>query len=607
MGKYDALANQIVKYVGGKDNVQGVIHCVTRLRFTLVDESKVDKTELDKLDGVISSLSSGGQFQVVIGNQVADVYQAVIQLLGLENSKAIAGANADNAKGLWTIILDIVSNVFTPILPILCASGMIKGLNVLASYAHLYEQDSSWYVMFNGFGDALFFFFPIFIGYTSAKKFGLKPLLGMVMGAMLSYPTLNGSDLNFFGNAFKVSYTATVLPIIVLVAIAAPIEKYLDKKLPIAVRSFLSPLIVMLSVVPIGYLIIGPGVNTVASSIGTILTSIYDFNPVFAGFVIAALYSILVVFGVHGPLMMLLIMNIMSGTPDGIYAVVSAQSFAITGTLLGIWLKTKDKKLKSNALGSWITSIFGVTEPAIYGILLPRIKFFIVSCIGAGFGGAYLALMNIKAYQMAGLGIFRIPAFLEPGNVSYSLTHVLIGYLISIVISFAISFTLYKDENTVGDILLDAENDSLVFSPIEGKVINLKDVDDAVFSKKMMGEGIAIVPSKGEVYAPFDGEVTLLFPTLHAIGFKSVAGCEVLVHVGLDTVNLEGKYFESYVKQGDSVRRGQLVLKFDKDAIQKAGYNIETPVVITNSDAYSSVDIKKEDNVSTDGIIMSYE
>lgn len=607
MGKYDALANQIVKYVGGKENVQAIIHCVTRLRFTLVDESKVKKTELDNLDGVISSLSSGGQYQVVIGNQVADVYQAVIQILELENIGRTGETHMGMKKGVWATILDIVSNVLTPILPILCASGMIKGLNVLASYANLYEQKSSWYILFNGFGDALFFFFPIFIGYTSAKKFGLKPLLGMVMGAMLSYPALNGSDLNFFGSAFKVSYTATVLPIIVLCAIAAPIEKYLDNKLPIAVRSFLSPLIVMLSVVSIGYLLIGPAVNMIASSIGSILTSIYDFNPIFAGFIIAALYSVLVVFGIHGPLMMLLIMNIMSGTPDGIYAVVSAQSFAITGTLLGVWLKTKDKKLKSDSLGAWITSIFGVTEPAIYGILLPKIKFFIVSCIGAGFGGAYLALMNIKAYQMAGMGIFRIPAFLEPGNVSYSLTHVLIGYLISIVVSFAISFTLYKEEITVANSFPGTEENSSVFSPINGEVINLKDVDDEVFSQKFMGEGIAILPSKGEVYAPFDGEITLLFPTLHAIGFKSTSGCEVLVHIGIDTVNLEGKFFESYVNQGDVVKRGQLVLKFDKDAIKDAGYSVATPIVITNSNTYSSIDTKKEDDVSTDDIIMSFE
>lgn len=446
MKNYNGLANSIIQYVGGKENVDGLVHCVTRLRFTLKDVSKVEVDKLDDLEGVISTLNSGGQFQVVIGNEVADVYDEVCKQLDLNPKNSPLDAKKKSKRTIGATILDIVSTVFTPILPVLCASGMIKGLNVLAVFSNLYAQDSSWFTLFNGLGDALFLFFPIFIGYTSALKFGMKPLLGMVMGAMLCYPTLNGSELNFFGNNFTVSYTSTVLPIIALCALGAPLERFLDKKLPVAVRSFLSPLLVLLVIVPLGFLLIGPVVNTIAFGISTVLSGVYNFNPVIAGFIIASLFSVLVVFGIHGPLMMLLIMNIMNGTPDGIYAVISAQSFAITGVLLGIWLRTKNNKLKSISLGAWLTSIFGVTEPGIYGILLPRIKFFVISCIGAGFGGAYLALMGIKAYQMAGMGVFRIPAFFESGNVSYSLTNVLIAYAISLGFSFVVTYSLFKDE-----------------------------------------------------------------------------------------------------------------------------------------------------------------
>lgn len=605
MEKYSKLAKLIVQNVGGKENIVELIHCVTRLRFTIRNLSKVNVEELNRLDGVISTLNSGGQFQVVIGNEVADVYAEVCKNIGLNQEEKSNNAQEKIKKSVGAIVLDIVSNIFTPALPILCASGMIKGLNVLAAFSNIYTQDSSWYVLFNGIGDALFFFFPIFIGYTSALKFGLKPLVGMAMGAMLCYPTLNGSELNFFGNQFMVAYTSTVLPIIVLCALGAPLEKFLDKKLHLAVRSFLSPLLVILIVVPLGYLLIGPVVNSIAITISSVLTGLYNFTPVIAGFIIAALFSVLVVFGIHGPLMMLLIMNIMNGTPDGIYAVISAQSFAITGTLLGIWLKTRNKQLKSVSLGAWLTSIFGVTEPAIYGILLPRMKYFVISCIGAGFGGAYLAFMGVKAYQMAGMGIFRIPAFLEPNNVSNSFLQVTIAYGISILVSFIASYLLFQDEKE--EVKNELQEDAQIFSPLEGKIIPLTEVNDEVFSKKAMGEGIAIIPSKGIVYAPFDGEVTLMFPTLHAIGFKSNSGCEVLVHVGLDTVELKGQYFQSFVKQGDIVKKGQKVLIFDIDAIKAKGYSVETPVIITNMHDYTAINSVRNETIVSGDLLLSVD
>lgn len=455
MEQYTKLAESIIKYVGGSNNVQDLIHCVTRLRFTLIDKNKVEKEKLDNLDGVITSLSSGGQFQVVIGNQVADVYSSVIDQLDSSKTNNVnhdsMSTETEQKQGkemsVGAKILDLVSNIFTPILPVLSAAGMIKGINVLLSYFNLYGTESSWYILFNGIGDALFLFFPIFIGYTSAIKFKLKPLVGMVIGAILCYPALNGADMNFFNFSFTVTYTSTVLPVIVLCALATPLERFFDSKLPLSIRSFISPLLVLLLVVPIGYLAIGPAVNQVALLVGNTLTSIYTFNPIIAGLVVGSLYSVLVMFGLHGPLMMLLIIDIINGNPSGLYAIISVQSFAITGTILGMWFGAKNPKKKSAALGAWVTSLFGVTEPAIYGLLLPKVKYFVVSCIASGIGGAYVAMMGIKAHQMAGMGLFRIPAFFQPNNVQYPLTHILIGYSLALIVGFVLSIIVNRKED----------------------------------------------------------------------------------------------------------------------------------------------------------------
>ena len=598
MSQYEKLAKNIIDNIGGKENVKGFIHCVTRLRFTLADVGLANDEMVKNIDGVISLVKSGGQYQIVIGNHVADVYDEVCHQLDMNNSDL---SENNEKKKIGEMILDIVQNVFTPILPILCASGLIKGLNVLAATLGLYASDSSFYTLFNSMGDTLFYFFPMFLGYTSANKFGLKPFVGMGIGAMLCYPAINGVDMNFFGYEMSVTYTSTVLPVIVLCAFAAPLEKLFDKKLPSAVKSFLSPMFTLLIVVSLGYVVIGPAVNSVAVFISDILQGLYAFSPVLSGFVVAALWSILVVFGVHGPFMMLLVMNIINGTPDGLYAVVSVQSFAVTGTIFGIWLKTKDTKLKSVSLGSWITGIFGVTEPAIYGILLPRIKYLVITCISAGFAGAYLALMGIKAYQMAGMGIFRIPAFFEPGNVTSSTIHVVVGYAIAMVISGVTTYVLFKDDKKVQ---LTNEEFIKVYSPLIGRSIPIEEVEDEVFASKDIGDGIAVIPETGEVYAPFDGVVMTLFPTKHAIGFQSKDGCEVLVHIGFDTVNLNGEYFKSFVKQGDKVIRGQKVMKFHIEKLKEMGYCLQTPVVITNMATYSEIEKKENIDVDTDTYVV---
>lgn len=452
MKKYEELSKLIIENVGGKSNITGFVHCVTRLRFTLSDETLAKDEILKNTKGILSVIKSGGQYQIVIGNHVTDVYQEISNQLGSDQIELTEIGEANTKKGAGKIILDIVSNIFIPILPILCASGIIKGVNVLASFLGLYKKDSSFFLLFNAIGDTLFYFFPVFLGYTSAKKFGLKPLVGMGIGAMLCYPKINGVDMNFLGYAMKVSYTSTVLPVIVLCALAAPLEKFLDKRLPSVVKSFLSPIITFLIIITFGYIFIGPSVNFIAKGISSILQAFYNFNPVIAGFFVAAIWSVLVMFGVHAPFMMLLIMNIIGGTPEGLYAAISAQSFAITGTILGIWLKTKDKDLKSTSLGAWIPGVFGVTEPALYGILIPRIKYFVISCIASGIGGAYLSLMGIKAYQMAGMGVFRIPAFMEPGNVSYSMTHVIIGYAIALAAAGIPTYIMFKDKLSKNEI-----------------------------------------------------------------------------------------------------------------------------------------------------------
>ena len=597
MVKYEELVNFIIKNIGGKENVISLTHCVTRLRFQLKDESKANDEVLKTNDGIITVMHTAGQYQIVIGNHVGDVYETILPKLGL-SGEVVETKNKTSIKDKF---VDLVSSIFMPAIGMLCACGMIKGLNTILSFAGIYSSTSGLYTLIDAIGDSIFYFFPVIIGYTSAKKFKLTPFVGMVIGLALCYPTINGADLSIVGIQMNVSYTSTVLPVILTVAVAAPMERLLNKYIPDVVKSFLTPMIVILLSTILGYMIIGPVANTVAGWLSDGILSLYSISPVLAGIVFGGLWQVFVVFGVHITFIVLAIMNLAAGHPDPILSLQAFVAFSQTAVVLAIFLKTKQKKLKSICFPAIISGVFGVTEPAIYGITLQRLPMFVISCIGGSLSGAYAAFAGLKYQQMAGMGIFEMPAMFPQNGTGAEMFQCVIASAFAIIPTFIAAYVFYRDDYQDDNVTESLSEE--VNQPIEGKIIPLSQVEDDAFSQEVLGKGIAIIPSEGKVYAPFDGTVITLFPTKHAIGIVSDNGCEVLIHIGMNTVQLNGKYFTSHVQQGDKVKKGQLLVEFDIDHILQEGYNLETPVIITNTKDYSNINT----NTNKDNVVLVAE
>ena len=597
MVKYEELVNFIIKNIGGKENVISLTHCVTRLRFQLKDESKANDEVLKANDGIITVMHTAGQYQIVIGNHVGDVYETILPKLVL-SGEVVETKNKTSIKDKF---VDLVSSIFMPAIGMLCACGMIKGLNTILSFAGIYSSTSGLYTLIDAIGDSIFYFFPVIIGYTSAKKFKLTPFVGMVIGLALCYPTINGADLSIVGIQMNVSYTSTVLPVILTVAVAAPMERLLNKYIPDVVKSFLTPMIVILLSTILGYMIIGPVANTVAGWLSDGVLSLYSISPVLAGIVFGGLWQVFVVFGVHITFIVLAIMNLAAGHPDPILSLQAFVAFSQTAVVLAIFLKTKQKKLKSICFPAIISGVFGVTEPAIYGITLQRLPMFVISCIGGSLSGAYAAFAGLKYQQMEGMGIFEMPAMFPQNGTGAAMFQCVIASAFAIIPTFIAAYVFYRDDHKEDNVTESLSEE--VNQPIEGKIIPLNQVEDDAFSQEVLGKGIAIIPSEGKVYAPFDGTVITLFPTKHAIGIVSDNGCEVLIHIGMNTVQLNGKYFTSHVQQGDKVKKGQLLVEFDIDHILQEGYNLETPVIITNTKDYSNINT----NTNKDNVVLVAE
>lgn len=619
MGKYSELAKDIVKHVGGKENVAGLVHCITRLRFTLKDEGKANDEVLKAMSGVVTVMKSGGQYQVVIGNHVAEVYDDVCAVLGMKEDSA---APAEKKKGkLLDRAIDVVSGIFQPILGIMAACGMLKGFNTLFAVLGLYATTDGIYLIINAAGDALFNFLPLFLGYTAAKKFNLKPMLGLAIGAALCYPGIQLSALSaageplytlFEGTIFAspvymdflglpviaVDYTGTVIPVILSVWFASKCEKLFNRIVPELVKFFFVPMLTLLVTLPITLLVLGPVATFGSTLISEFTLTIRSFSPLVAGAIVGLTWQILVIFGMHWGFIPVYINNVMTLGYDNVMMPFFACTFATSAVVLAIFFKTKNKKLKEMAIPNFISGIFGVTEPAIYGILLPLKKPFIISCIAGGIGGAFYGHFNFRKFILGGMGIFELPNMMNPDGSMGNIIVALVGIAISMAVGFILTMVFYRDPETAGDETVPAGIEAektvktkniVIASPVKGKVIALSEVQDEAFSTGILGQGAAILPEDDTVYAPADGKIDNMFSTGHAIGLVTDSGAEVLIHVGMDTVQLNGKRFQPLVKTGDTVKKGQALLKFDRNLIQEAGYSLVTPVIITNTDDYAAV------------------
>ena len=633
---YEDLSREIIADIGGKDNVVSVVHCTTRLRFKLKDMKKANDDKLKATDGVISVVKSGGQYQVVIGNNVADVYDTLVKVGGFANGGSVSDDDVDNSNmSLADKFIDLISGIFNPLLGAMCAGGMIKGFNAMFLAFGWLSTNSGTYVILNAIGDSLFYFLPVILGISSAKKFGINTYLGATIGAALCYPSIvsmassktalftvfKGTFLEapvhmtFLGiPVISMNYTTSVIPIIIAVWFASKVQKVARKIIPDVVKTFLVPFIVLLVTVPITFLVIGPVATWLGNGVAEIVSAIYNFSPVIAGILMGAFWQVFVIFGVHWGFVAVMMTNIAAMGFDPIIGLSFAASFAQTGVVLAMIFQTKDEKTRSIAIPAFVSGIFGVTEPAIYGLTLPRKKPFILSCIASAVGGGLIGLFGTKTYLMAGMGIFAIPCAMGKNGIDMGVYGLMIGMAVAIVLGFALQMIFGKksvDGNLAEQAAVSATagsagaNDSAntdtvkaevsynkeeeLVAPINGQVVPLSDVKDEVFSSGSMGKGIAIEPQEGKVCSPLDGEVVMVFPTGHAIGLKSTNGAEVMIHIGMDTVELEGKGFTTLVKKGQAVKKGDPLIKFDMEAIKKAGFKLTTPIVVTNSNEYQEI------------------
>lgn len=620
--KYDGLAKIIIQNVGGRDNIISLSHCITRLRFKLKDESKANTDILKATDGIVTIMQAGGQYQIVIGNHVPDVYAVVCEKAHIAGDTPADDGGSDMSVGAK--VIDFISGTFQPALGPLAAAGIIKGL--LALWAFIAQQmgidatSTGAYQIWYAVGDGFFNFLPFVLAFTCAKKLKMNQFTALGIAGALLYPAMSGLEavgtvltgtpfemdvvLEFFGIPVILppsGYASSVIPIILALLVAAPLERWLKKIIPDTIKVFFVPFFVFIVMVPLTYLVIGPVSAIICNVLGIVFGALFGIPVVgglIAGVVVGALWQVLVIFGLHWSLIPLAIINVMGQGYDTILSTSFAASFAQTAVVLAILLKTKDKSIKSISIPAFVSGICGVTEPAIYGVTLPKKKPFVISCIGAAIGGGIAGFAGVRSFTMGGLGIFGFLNYIDNAGIDaahgpmYSVIWAVISVLVAMVFSFVVTWITYKDEDASAEKKTNKSvtvKNEVIAAPVSGEVKALAEASDEAFAGGLMGQGIVIVPSEGKLYAPADGEVTVFFPTGHAVAITSADGAEILIHVGIDTVKLDGEGFTPKVKPGDRVKKGDLLLEFDIEKIQAAGYSIETPIIISNTADYTDV------------------
>lgn len=618
MSKNQEIAQRVLTLVGGEGNVNSVVHCATRLRFNLKDESAAETEKLKNDPDVIQVVQSGGQYQVVIGSHVSDVYKELLAQSGLGNETA---EKSEGSSGnIFNRLIDIISSIFTPFLGAMAGAGVLKGFLTLTLTMGWLAADSGVYLVLYAIADGLFTYLPILLAFTAAKKFNTNQFYAACIAMALVHPSINalaGTELSFFGIPVILGasgYTSSVIPIILAVFVLQYVERFFKKVVPNALQIIVVPLAIFLVMAPLTFIVIGP-IGTVAGNLlGGAYNSIYGLSPLVAGAVMGGLWQVFVMFGMHWGFVPIMMLNLSEagGGIDSMMPMLLPAVMAQGGAALAVFLKSKDVKLKGLSLSAALTSIFGITEPAVYGVTLPLKKPFIAACTGGAVGGAFVAFSGAKNYVFGLVSVFSLPGFIAPGSSDTSgVVSATIGMVIAIVLAFILTFVLGFDDpvqaeaaevkedelkNGTSNVSI-GEQKIVLASPISGDILPLSDVKDDVFASGAMGKGLAIRPNEGSVYAPVDGEITTIFPTGHAIGITSTEGIELLIHIGMDTVELNGEGFETFVKTGDKIKKGDLLVKFDAELITNKGYSVETPIVVTNSNDFMDVLDLSQENV----------
>ena len=596
------LGKKILSLVGGQDNISNITHCATRLRMRLANNeiAHKNKTKIESLDGVISVVEKAGQFQVVIGPAVPQIYDQLIENTDLTSSENEHTAKEENTN--WFLkLMDVIGGIFTPLLPLFAGSGVFRGLVLLATQLNWLSTSSSTYHILTVASTAVFYFLPIMLAVTAAEKFKCdKFVAAAIMGALimpefmkLMGSTGNGTVVHFFGIPLVLmTYTSTVVPAILATWCLSYLEKWLRSWIPTNLQLLFVPLISLFIMVPLTAGVFGPFGVYVGEGISNVINWLMNLNGWVAGALIGGVWNIFVIFGLQWAVNPVMINNISSLGYDYIVPLTCAANFGMAGATLGTFVRTKDKKMKAYSISALLSIFFaGITEPAIYGIGIRYKKPLVGAVAGGAVGGAIIGGMKAKAFAFVFGGLTTLPAFVGKTFIPYC-----IGLLACFIVGCVVTMVLGIDENSTEqktsnvNSAQSVSNESIL-NPISGEIEDLAQAHDPAFADGSMGDGFVIEPSSGDVYAPFDGEVTMLFNTKHAIGLTSDNGVQVMIHIGIDTVKLNGEYFESFVKQGDKIKKGQKLLHFDLNEIKKAGYDCSTVVIVTNTKDYQSVEL----------------
>ena len=628
---YQELGDKILALVGGRENVTGLTHCATRLRFNLKDEGKAQTEALKKTPGVLGVVVSGGQYQIVIGNDVNHVYRPIAEKCSLTQDGG-GDRQKGEKKGIGARLIDTITGIFTPVLPAITAAGMLKAVLSLLVAFKLVDTAASTYQVINFMADAAFYFLPVLLANSAAKKFGCNPYLAMMLGGMMLHPNFinmvtaskeSGEAIRlFFIPIYNASYSSSVIPIILSVWFMSLVEPLADRISPKPIKFFTKPLLTALVAGAAGLAVLGPVGYVIANWIAAGVTGLNTYVSWLVPMILGGVFPLLVMTGTHYGIIPIGINNRMTtGFDTIVYPANLASNIAQGAAAFAVAVRTRKAEIRQVASSAGITAVCGITEPALYGINMRFKTPLISACIGGAAGGLFMGLFTVKNYGGGSPGLMTLPGYIG-GDTLRDLMLACIGAAIAFVITFAVTFVLYRDEKEEARVPAAAETDAseqilpvwedqaasrngmTVCAPVKGRLVPLSKVNDPTFAEGILGKGAAIIPEEGNYVSPVKGTVITVFETKHAIGIAADTGAEILLHVGLNTVNLQGRHFEALVKDGDAVEVGTPILKVDLKALREAGYDTITPVLVTNSMDYAEVTAMEEKEVASGETII---
>lgn len=623
--EYESLACKIVEYVGGKDNVNDVYHCQTRLRFKLADEEKADQKKLEDLDGVSKVMISGGVYQVIIGTHVKYVFEEIEKLIGPRTAESGDRQEKSEKKSVMGVIIDFVSGTFQPVIPALSGAGMVKALLALLVVFGLISTESQTYYILNFFADGVFYFLPIMLAFTEAQKLKCNPILAASVAAIMLHPNWGtlvaaGEAVHLFGVVpLRLTlYTSSVIPIILVILVQSYVERWLEKHIPNAVKLVFVPMLTFLVMGTLGLAVLGPIGSVAGEYLGVFFNFLSENASWAPAVLVGAFLPIMVMFGLHNGVAPLGVMQMADLGYDSIFGPGCVCSNIAQGTAaLVVAIRTKEAKIKQLSVSGGITALMGITEPVLYGVNLPKKYPLVAAMIGGGCGGLFAGLTHTHRFATGSSGLPAVLLYIGDDSIE-CLINICIALVISAVVTAVVTYLLSlkfetgisaeKGEEMPEVLQIETGKEirrehGEVKAPLKGKLMTLEQIGDGVFSEGVLGQGCGILPEEGKVYAPFEGTVVSVADTGHAIGIESEEGIQLLIHVGLDTVALQGEGFSPCVKEGDKVTCGQKLMDFELEKIAEK-YPVVTAVIVTNSDDYETVAAGSPGTVSPEDTVL---